>query len=148
MKPETELKEEIELTEKKLSELKEKLRQEQDKRIWINIPEEGIEITTKQQFNGETYLEILKKIKEETIATYDLLQRLRNSGKYEFLKKFWVGKQEAQKDEIKFLEKWESLFWQIKDCECCKCHKFKLQERLKKLIFKLNSEEKFFSSKP
>ena len=57
---------------------------------WIKIPENGIEITSTQQFNGKTYAEILKEVKEEEIADYPLLQELRNSGKYEFLKEFWV----------------------------------------------------------
>jgi len=57
---------------------------------YIKIPEEKISITNKQQFNGLTYLEILKKVDESEIASYELLQRLRNTGKYKFLKNFWV----------------------------------------------------------
>jgi len=57
---------------------------------WIKIKEEGIEITNKQQYNGKTYPEILKKVKEEEIASYELLQRLRNTKKYNFLKEFWI----------------------------------------------------------
>jgi hypothetical protein len=45
---------------------------------WIKIKSEGIEITNEQQFNGKTYSEILKEVKEEEIASYELLQRLRN----------------------------------------------------------------------
>lgn len=56
---------------------------------WIKIPEKGIEITSKQHFNGKTYAEILEEVEEEQIATYELLQELRNKG-YEFLKDFWV----------------------------------------------------------
>jgi hypothetical protein len=56
---------------------------------WLKILKKGIEITTKQQFNGKTYSEILKEVKEEEIATYELLQELRNKD-YKFLKDFWV----------------------------------------------------------
>lgn len=80
----------IQKTEKKLLKLKEKLKKEEEKNIWIKIPEKNIEITTKQQFNGKSYPEILKLVKEEEIADYLLLQELRNTGKYEFLKDFWV----------------------------------------------------------
>ena len=89
-------------TEKKLAELNAKLKQETDKTGWVKISNEFIssvnsingkcqyEISTKQQFNGKTYAEILKEVKEEEIADYPLLQKLRNSGKFEFLKEFWV----------------------------------------------------------
>lgn len=84
-------KQQIEQTEKKLAELKNKLKEENNKSDWIKIPELKIEITNKQQFNGKTYDEILKLVKEEEIADYPLLQKLRNTGKYEFLKEFWVS---------------------------------------------------------
>jgi len=57
---------------------------------YIKIKELGIEITPEQQFNGLTYKEILKKVKESEIATYEILQKIRNLGKYEFTKDFWV----------------------------------------------------------
>jgi len=57
---------------------------------YIKIKELGIEITPEQQFNGLTYKEILKKVKESEIATYEILQKIRNLGKYEFTKDFGV----------------------------------------------------------
>lgn len=63
---------------------------------YIEIPELGIKITPKQLFNGEAYEEIIKKVLEDNIATYEILQKLRNiafeSGwkKYPFMKDFWV----------------------------------------------------------
>ena len=38
--------------------------------------------------------------------------------------------QKDLKEELEFNKAWASLFWQIKDCECCKCHKSKLDERI------------------
>ena len=90
------LQEEIDKTEKKLKELKEKKRQESEKDIWLEIPEKGIKITTKLQFTGKTYAEILKEVDEKEIADYPLLQELRNEGyksnweKYEFMKDTWA----------------------------------------------------------
>ena len=80
----------IDKKEEELKVLKEKLKKEQEKNIWLKIPEKNIEITTKQQFNGKTYPEILKEVKKSEIADYELLQELRNTGKYSFLKDFWV----------------------------------------------------------
>lgn len=37
------------------------------------------------------------------------------------------GRAEAIEDEIKFIEKWLSIFWHTKNCACCECHKSKLQ---------------------
>jgi hypothetical protein len=86
------IKSKIEKKEKELAELKAKLEQEQNNNEWVSINKfkKGYELATKQQFNGNTYAEILKKVKEEEIADYPLLQELRNSGKFEFLKEFWV----------------------------------------------------------
>lgn len=85
-------KQEIEQTEKKLAILKAKLQEEQNKTKWISIDKfkKGYEITTNQQFNNKTYGEILKLVNEKEIADYPLLQELRNSEKYKFLKDFWV----------------------------------------------------------
>jgi len=68
---------------------------EEDKDVWLEIPEEGIQITMKQQHNGKTYAEILKEVNEKEIADYPLLQRLRNKlaagdKRFKFLKEFWV----------------------------------------------------------
>ena len=63
---------------------------------FIEIPELGIKITPKQQFNGKTYSEILEEVSESQIATYEILQKLRNISfssnwnKYPFMKSFWV----------------------------------------------------------
>lgn len=76
---------------KQIEDLQKQLKEIEDKDIWIEIPEERIMITKKQQFNGKTYSEILElKEQDEEIASYELLQRLRNTGKYDFLKEFWV----------------------------------------------------------
>ena len=92
----TKLEKQIEKKEKELKELKAKLREENEKDIWLEIPERGIKITTKLQFTGKTYPEILKEVSEDEIADYPLLQELRNEGfksnwkKYEFLKDTWA----------------------------------------------------------
>ncbi len=90
------LKEQIKKKEEELKELKAKLREESEKGIWLEIPKKGIKITTKLQFAGKTYPEILKEIDESEIADYPLLQNLRNEGfksnweKYGFLKDTWA----------------------------------------------------------
>lgn len=86
----------IEKKEKELKELKAKLREGNEKDIWLEIPEREIKITTKLQFTGKTYPEILKEVNEIEIADYKLLQELRNEGfksnwkKYKFLKDTWA----------------------------------------------------------
>ena len=57
---------------------------------WLNIGN-GLEINTKQQFNGKTYNECCELAKKNnwTIADYLLVQKLRNEG-HKFLKDFWV----------------------------------------------------------
>ncbi len=90
------LQEQIEKKEKELKDLKKQLREDTEKDIWLKIPERGIKITTKLQFTGKTYSEILKEIDENEIADYKLLQELRNEGfksnwkKYGFLKETWA----------------------------------------------------------
>ena len=90
------LKEQIKKKEEELKELKAKLREESEKGIWLEIPKKGIKITTKLQFAGKTYPEVLKKVDEREIADYSLLQELRNEGfksnweKYGFLKDTWA----------------------------------------------------------
>ena len=87
---------------KQLKELK-KQREELDKNIkeleekddWLEVPEEGIKIKTKQSFNNKTYAEILEEVKESEIAGYPLLQKLRNrffdgEKQFKFLEDFWV----------------------------------------------------------
>ncbi len=92
----TKLQKQIEKKEKELKELKTKFREESEKDIWLEIPERGIKITTKLQFTGKTYSEILKEIDESEIADYPLLQELRNEGfksnwkKYKFLEDTWA----------------------------------------------------------
>ncbi len=82
--------------EKELKELHTKLKEENLKNIWLEIPERGIKITTKLQYTGKTYPEILKEVNENEIADYNLLQELRNEGfksnwkKYGFLKDTWA----------------------------------------------------------
>ncbi len=89
---ENKIQKQIDKKEKELKELKEKQRAESEKDIWLEIPEKGIKITTKLQFTGKTYPEILKEVNESEIAYYPLLQDLRNEGfksnweKYGFLK--------------------------------------------------------------
>ncbi len=86
----------IEKENKKIKVLKEKLRQESEKDIWLEIPERGIKITTKLQFTNKKYSDILKEVNESDIADYPLLQELRNEGfksdwkKYSFLKEAWT----------------------------------------------------------
>ena len=93
---ENKLQKQIEKKEKELKGLKEKLREENEKDIWLDIPEKGIKITNKLQFTGKTYPEILKEVDESEIADYPLLQDLRNEGfksnweKYGFLKDTWA----------------------------------------------------------
>ena len=93
---ENKLQKQIEKKEKELKGLKEKLREENEKDIWLEILEKGIKITNKLQFTGKTYPEILKEVDEGEIADYNLLQELRNEGfksnweKYGFLKDTWA----------------------------------------------------------
>ena len=62
---------------------------------YIDVPELKIRIT-KLTFKNKTYAEILKEVDESQIATYDILQKLRNISfksnwkKYPFMKKFWA----------------------------------------------------------
>jgi len=90
------LQKQIEKKEKELKGLKTKLREESEKDSWLKVPERGIKITTKLQFKGKTYSEILKEVDESEIADYKLLQELRNEGyksnwkKYGFLKDTWA----------------------------------------------------------
>ena len=90
------LNKQIDEAEKKLKDLKTKQREEDEKGLWLEIPEKGIKIMTKLQFTGKTYPEILKEVSESEIANYPLLQELRNEGfkskwkKYKFLKDTWA----------------------------------------------------------
>ncbi len=92
----TKLQKQIETKEKELKNLKAKQKEENEKDIWLEIPERGIKITNKLQFTGKTYSEILNEVNESEIADYQLLQELRNEGfksnwdKYEFLKDTWA----------------------------------------------------------
>ena len=83
------------ITEKQINKKKEELKQMEEKfkqqnefGDWYEY-KKGWEISTKQQYNGKTYSEILKLVREENIADYPLLQKLRNKG-LNFLKDFWV----------------------------------------------------------
>ncbi len=92
----TKLQNQIAKKEEELKDLKAKLNEENLKGIWLEIPERGIKITTKLQFTGKTYPEIIKEVDEHEIADYGLLQELRNEGfksnwdKYGFLKDTWA----------------------------------------------------------
>jgi len=92
MNKQSKIQDKIDKLERELKELKVKLEQEQNKTEWVSIDKfkKDYEISTKQQFNGKTYGEILKLVKEKEIADYPLLQKLRNSGEFKFLKEFWV----------------------------------------------------------
>ncbi len=73
----------IEETEKILKELKEKIKKENDKSEWIDVPELGIRIQTKIHHKDKTYAECEKDLgKGESIPTYQQIQFLRNSKKY------------------------------------------------------------------
>ena len=86
------IEEQIEKLEKKLEGLKEKLKREIDKTKWLKIPEKEIEITSKPVHLGKTLSEARKLLnKGEEVASYELLQYLRNSEIYKkCFKKFWV----------------------------------------------------------
>ena len=90
------IQEQINKKEEEIKVLKEKLKQENEKDIWLEIPERGIKITIKLQFTNKKYSEILKEVNESDIADYKLLQELRNEGfksdwkKYTFLKDTWA----------------------------------------------------------
>jgi hypothetical protein len=80
-------------------EKKEKLRLEKnkDKPIYTKILELGIEIS-QQIYNGKTYAEILKLVKEEQIANHEILFKLRSlTKKYPQFKDFWVYIQNPDK---------------------------------------------------
>lgn len=70
----------IDEAEKKLTQLKEDLKKENDKSDWIKIPELKIEIQTKIHHKDKTYSECEKDLsKGESIPTYEQIQWLRNS---------------------------------------------------------------------
>lgn len=86
------IQEKIEKLQSQLKVIEAKELEKENKVDWVSIDKfkKGYEITNKQQFNNQTYEEILKQVKEEQIADYPLLQELRNSGEFNFLKDFWV----------------------------------------------------------
>ena len=70
----------IDEAEKKLTQLKEDLKKENDKSDWIKIPELKIEVQSKIHHKDKTYAECEKDLsKEESIPTYEQIQWLRNS---------------------------------------------------------------------
>lgn len=93
------MKTEIEKLKKQKEEIAkqiEELEKKEPNICWMKVPELGIEITKEQKINNKTYGEILKEVKEEEIADYDTLKKLRNISfesnweKYPFMKDFWV----------------------------------------------------------
>ena len=72
--------EKIDEAEKKLTQLKEQLKKEQDKSEWVKIPELKIEVQNQIHHKDKTYAECEKDlIKGESIPTYEQIQWLRNS---------------------------------------------------------------------
>lgn len=70
----------------KLKEERQKLEQEEKEKPeeikWIKIKDKKIEVS-RQTYNGKTYAEILKLLKKgESIANYNLLQKLRDDNDY------------------------------------------------------------------
>ena len=87
------LQKEITATEKKLKELKDKLKKKTDKTEWLYISELKIEVQTKIHHKNKTYAECEKDLGEgESIPTYEQIQWLRNS-KY--------------RDQLGLLDTWE-----------------------------------------
>ena len=115
----------IEEENKKIKVLKEKLRQESEKDIWLEIPEKGIKITTKLQFTNKKYSDILKEVNESDIADYPLLQELRNEGfksnweKYGFLKDTWAFV--PNPDEVSKANGYVARFYMYSDCAYLVC---------------------------
>jgi len=78
------------------TQVKKSKKTEVEKFNFIEVPELGIKITPVQYFNGKIYSEIFEEVDESQIATYEILQKLRNisfeSGwkEYPFMKSFWV----------------------------------------------------------
>ena len=122
------LKEQIKKKEEELKELKAKLREESEKDIWLEIPERGIAITTKLQFTGKTYPEILKEIDESEIVDYSLLQNLRNEGfksnweKYGFLKDTWAFV--PNPDEVSKANGYVARFYVDSDYAVLVCYRY------------------------
>ena len=121
----TKLQKQIETKEKELKGLKEKLREENEKDIWLEISEKGIKITNKLQFTGKTYPEILKEVDEGEIADYNLLQELRNEGfksnweKYGFLKDTWAFV--PNPDEVSKANGYVARFYVYSGCAVLGC---------------------------
>ena len=70
----------IDDAEKKLKQLKEQLKKENEKNDWIKIPELKIEVQTKIHHKSKTYAECEEDLSEgESIPTYEQIQWLRNS---------------------------------------------------------------------
>jgi hypothetical protein len=86
----------IETLKKQREEIDKKIKEEESKTLYIEVPELGIKIIPKQMFNNKIYSKILNEVDESQIATYDILQKLRNISfksnwkKYPFMKSFWV----------------------------------------------------------
>ena len=106
--------------QEKIAKLQEELKQIEATELnteWYEY-KKGWEISTKQQFNNKTYSKIKQLVKEENIATYELLQELRNKG-LTFLKEFWVFV--PNPDKISLNNKYEARFdaysdWAGLDC--------------------------------
>jgi hypothetical protein len=81
MKSKEQIKSEIAKLQESLNKIEEQEKIELDrnkyKPIYTKIPELNIKIS-QQIYNGKTYSEILKLVKEEQIATYEILQKCRN----------------------------------------------------------------------
>ena len=81
--------------EQEKAEIEKQIEKLKNQTEWVDIGN-GMQITSKQQYNGLTYHEILEKVKESEIADYDLLKKLRREGfksgwkKYDFLKEFRI----------------------------------------------------------
>lgn len=81
---------------KQKEEIEKQLKEIELQEEYIEVPELGIKITKCQKFNNKSYEEILKEVDESKIATYEILQKLRNIAfksnwkKYSFMKNFWV----------------------------------------------------------
>ncbi len=122
---ENKLQKQIEKKEKELKGLKGKLKEENEKDIWLEISEKGIKITNKLQFTGKTYPEILKEVNENEIADYKLLQELRNEGfksnweKYGFLKDTWAFV--PNPDEVSKANGYVARFVVYSDCAYLDC---------------------------
>ena len=112
----------IETKEKELVELKEKLKQEQNKSEWLYIPELKVEVQTKIHHLNETLSNAMKDMKkDERLITYPEIQWLRNSKYAEQLNLINTWEFVEQPDNVSKKNGYVARFIAFSDVACFGC---------------------------